>query len=123
MPGGNNRIILASDGDFNVGVTSRGELQKLVEKERKGGIFLTLLGFGTGNYHDDTMETLAHNGNGNYAYIDSLLEAKKVLVKEMSGTMFTQAKDVKIQVEFNPATSYNNRRQRGRQIGFPLENV
>ncbi|MBU0682011.1 MAG: VWA domain-containing protein, partial [Proteobacteria bacterium] len=103
MPAGNNRIILASDGDFNVGVTSRGELQKLVEEKKKSGIYLTVLGFGMGNYHDDTMEVLADKGNGNYAYIDTLMEAKKVLVKEMTGTMFTIAKDVKIQVEFNPA--------------------
>jgi Ca-activated chloride channel family protein len=104
MPGGNNRVILASDGDFNVGVTSRGELQKLIEEKRDSGVYLTVLGFGMGNYHDDTMEVLADKGNGNYAYIDSLLEAKKVLVKEMSGTLFTVARDVKIQVEFNPAT-------------------
>jgi Ca-activated chloride channel family protein len=103
MPAGNNRIILASDGDFNVGVTSRGELQKLVEEKKKSGIYLTVLGFGMGNYHDDTMEVLADKGNGNYAYIDNLMEAKKVLVKEMTGTMFAIAKDVKIQVEFNPA--------------------
>ena len=103
MPKGNNRIILASDGDFNVGVTSRGKLQKLIEEKRKSGIFLTVLGFGMGNYHDDTMEILADKGNGNYAYIDNLLEAKKVMVKEMTGTMFTLARDVKIQVEFNPA--------------------
>lgn len=103
IPGGNNRVILASDGDFNVGITSRGELQKLIEEQRQKGIFLTVLGFGMGNYHDDTMEVLADKGNGNYAYIDSLLEAKKVLVKEMTGTLFTLARDVKIQVEFNPA--------------------
>ncbi len=103
MPGGNNRIILASDGDFNVGVTSRDELQRLIEQERQGGIYLTVLGFGMGNYHDDTMEILADSGNGNYAYIDSLLEAKKVMVKELSGTLYTLANDVKIQVEFNPA--------------------
>jgi len=103
MPKGNNRVILASDGDFNVGVTSRGELQRLIEEKRKSGIYLTTLGFGMGNYHDDTMEILADKGNGNYSYIDSLLEAKKVLVKEMSGTMFALANDVKIQVEFNPA--------------------
>ncbi len=103
MPTGNNRIILASDGDFNVGVTSRGELQKLIEKKRESGIYLTVLGFGMGNYHDDTMEILADKGNGNYAYIDSLLEAKKVLVKEIGGTLHTLANDVKIQVEFNPA--------------------
>ncbi|MDD2465335.1 MAG: VWA domain-containing protein [Desulfobulbus sp.] len=103
IPGGNNRVILASDGDFNVGVTSRDELARLIEQERKDGIYLTVLGFGMGNYHDDTMEVLADKGNGNYAYIDSLLEAKKVLVKEMSGTLFALANDVKIQVEFNPA--------------------
>ena len=103
LPDGNNRIVLASDGDFNVGITSRGELQKLVEKKRKSGVYLTVLGFGMGNYHDDTMEILADKGNGNYAYIDSLLEAKKVMVKEMSGTLFALAGDVKIQVEFNPA--------------------
>lgn len=102
MPGGNNRVILASDGDFNVGVTSRDALQKLIEEKRQSGIYLTVLGFGMGNYHDDTMEILADKGNGNYAYIDNLLEAKKVMVKEMSGTLFALAKDVKIQVEFNP---------------------
>lgn len=104
MPGGNNRVILASDGDFNVGVTSRDELQKLIEEKKQSGIYLTVLGFGMGNYHDDTMEILADKGNGNYAYIDSLLEANKVLVKEMSGTLYAVANDVKIQVEFNPAT-------------------
>jgi Ca-activated chloride channel family protein len=103
MPGGNNRVILASDGDFNVGVTSRGELLKLIENKRKSGIYLTVLGLGMGNYHDDTMELLADAGNGNYSYIDNLLEAKKVMVKEMSGTLFSLADDVKIQVEFNPA--------------------
>ncbi len=102
LPKGNNRIVLASDGDFNVGITSRGELQKLVEEKRQSGVFLTVLGFGMGNYHDDTMEVLADKGNGNYAYIDSLLEAKKVMVKEVSGTLFALASDVKIQVEFNP---------------------
>ncbi|MFT5697685.1 MAG: Ca-activated chloride channel family protein [Desulforhopalus sp.] len=103
FPGGNNRIILASDGDFNVGVTSRGELTKLIETEREKGVFLTVLGFGNGNYKDDTMEMLADKGNGNYSYIDSLLEAKKVLVKERSSTLFTLARDVKLQIEFNPA--------------------
>lgn len=102
MPGGNNRIILASDGDFNVGITTRGELIRLIEEKRKSGIYLTVLGFGMGNYHDDTMEILADKSNGNYGYIDTLLEAKKLMVKEMIGTMFTLAKDVKIQVEFNP---------------------
>jgi Ca-activated chloride channel family protein len=103
IPGGSNRVILVSDGDFNVGVTSRSELQTLIEEQRKSGVYLTVLGFGSGNYHDDTMEILADKGNGNYAYIDSLLEAKKVLIKERSGTLFTLARDVKIQVEFNPA--------------------
>jgi len=98
---GNNRIILASDGDFNVGVTSRGELERLVTKEGESGVFLTVLGFGLGNYHDDTMEILADKGNGNYSYIDSLLEAKKVLIKERAGTLFTLARDVKLQIEFN----------------------
>ncbi len=103
IPGGNNRVILASDGDFNVGVTSRGELQKLIEKQKKSKVYLTVLGFGSGNYHDDTMEVLADKGNGNYGYIDSLLEAKKILLKERGATLFTLAEDVKIQVEFNPA--------------------
>ncbi len=103
MPGANNRIILASDGDFNVGVTSRDELEQLISKERESGVYLTVLGFGMGNYHDDTMEILADKGNGNYSYIDSLLEARKVLVKERTSTLFTLAKDVKLQVEFNPA--------------------
>ena len=103
IKGGNNRVILATDGDFNVGVSSDSELVKLIEKERKKGIFLTVLGFGMGNYKDAKMEKLADKGNGNYAYIDNLLEAKKVLVNQMSGTLFTIAKDVKIQVEFNPA--------------------
>ena len=103
MPGGNNRIILASDGDFNVGTTTRAELGKLIEKKRETGIYLTVLGFGMGNYHDDSMELLADKGNGNYGYIDNLLEAKKIMVKEMSGTLFALARDVKIQVEFNPA--------------------
>ena len=103
MPGGNNRVILVSDGDFNVGITSRSELQALIEDKRQSGVYLTVLGFGNTNYQDDTMEILADKGNGNYAYIDSLLEAKKVLIKERSGTLFTLANDVKIQVEFNPA--------------------
>ena len=103
MPGANNRIILASDGDFNVGVTSRDELERMISRERESGVYLTVLGFGMGNYHDDSMEILADKGNGNYAYIDSLLEARKVLVKERASTLFTLAKDVKLQVEFNPA--------------------
>ena len=103
ITGGNNRIILATDGDFNVGISSDSQLVKLIEKKRKKGIFLTVLGFGMGNYKDAKMEKLADKGNGNYFYIDNLLEAKKVLVNQMSGTLFTIAKDVKIQVEFNPA--------------------
>ena len=102
IPGGNNRVILATDGDFNVGVSSEGELKRLIENKRKEGISLSVLGFGTGNIKDNKMETLADNGNGNYAYIDSVLEAKKVLVNELGGTLLTIAKDVKIQVEFNP---------------------
>ncbi|MBW4521220.1 MAG: VWA domain-containing protein [Scytolyngbya sp. HA4215-MV1] len=100
---GNNRVILATDGDFNVGVSSDGELLRLIEQKRDRGIFLTVLGFGTGNTKDSKMELLADKGNGNYAYIDTLLEAKKVLVKDLRATLFTIAKDVKIQVEFNPA--------------------
>ena len=100
---GNNRVVLATDGDFNVGVTSDGELQQLIEQKRGDGIFLTVLGFGTGNLKDSKMELLANKGNGNYAYIDSLSEARKTLVHEMGATLFTIAKDVKIQVELNPA--------------------
>jgi Ca-activated chloride channel family protein len=100
---GNNRVILATDGDFNVGASSDGALTRLIEKKRESGIFLSVLGFGTGNYKDSKMEKLADKGNGNYAYIDDILEAKKVLVTEMGGTLMTIAKDVKVQVEFNPA--------------------
>jgi Ca-activated chloride channel family protein len=115
--GGNNRVILATDGDFNVGVTSHDQLVRLIEKEAQSGVFLTVLGFGTGNLKDSTMEKLADHGNGNYAYIDSLAEARKVLVEQLSGTLLTIAKDVKIQVELNPArvgayrlVGYENRR-------------
>ena len=101
---GNNRIILATDGDFNVGASSDKAMEDLIEEKRKEGVFLTVLGFGRGNYKDSKMETLADKGNGNHAYIDNILEAKKVLVNEFGGTLFTIAKDVKIQVEFNPAT-------------------
>lgn len=101
---GNNRIILCTDGDFNIGISSDLELKKLIADKRDSGIFLSVLGFGMGNYKDAKMEILADNGNGNYAYIDNLREAKKVLVDEMSKTIYTIAKDVKIQVEFNPAT-------------------
>lgn len=100
--GSNNRIILATDGDFNVGVSSENELEDLITKEREKGIFLTCLGFGRGNYKDSKMEILADKGNGNYAYIDNLQEAQKTLVKEFGGTLFTVAKDVKAQIEFNP---------------------
>ncbi|MCB1276997.1 VWA domain-containing protein, partial [Prosthecobacter sp.] len=100
---GVNRVILCTDGDFNVGASSPDELEKLVTRKAKSGVFLSVLGFGTGNLKDRTMETLADKGNGNYAYIDSLSEARKVLVEQMSGTLVTIAKDVKIQVEFNPA--------------------
>ena len=100
---GNNRVILCTDGDFNVGVSSDDELERMIEKQRESGIFLTILGFGTGNYQDAKMQKLADKGNGNHAYIDQLSEAKKVLVNEFGGTLFTIAKDVKLQVEFNPA--------------------
>jgi Ca-activated chloride channel family protein len=100
---GNNRVILATDGDFNVGVSSTSELVRMIEEKREKGIFLTTLGFGTGNYKDSRLEQLADKGNGNYHYIDNFLEGKKVFVHEMKGTLFTIAKDVKIQVEFNPA--------------------
>ncbi len=99
---GNNRVILATDGDFNVGVSSNGGLTQLIEEKRKTGIFLTVLGFGTGNYQDQKMEELSNHGNGNYAYIDNLKEAQKVLIKELGGTLHTIAKDVKLQLEFNP---------------------
>jgi Ca-activated chloride channel homolog len=103
VKGGNNRVILASDGDFNVGVSSDSELQRLIEKKRETGVFLTVLGFGTGNLKDSRMEQLANKGNGNYAYIDNIREAQKVFVNEFGGTLFTIAKDVKLQLEFNPA--------------------
>ena len=99
---GNNRIILCTDGDFNVGMSSDGDMQKLIEEKRESGIFLSILGFGMGNYKDSRMELLADKGNGNYAYIDTLMEAKRVMVDEMSKTIYTIAKDVKLQVEFNP---------------------
>lgn len=103
IEGGNNRIILATDGDLNVGASSESELEKLVTQKRKSGVYLSVLGFGMGNIKDNKMETLADKGNGNYAYIDSLKEAKKVLVEQMGATLVTVAKDVKLQVEFNPA--------------------
>ncbi len=100
---GNNRVILATDGDFNVGVSSDEGLEKLIEEERKSGIFLSVLGYGMGNYKDEKMQILADKGNGNHAYIDNIQEARKVFVNEFGGTLFTIAKDVKIQIEFNPA--------------------
>lgn len=103
IKGGNNRVILASDGDFNVGVSSDGELVRIVEEERKSGVYLTVLGYGMGNYKDNKMQKLADSGNGNHAYIDNLDEARRVLVSEFGGTMYTIAKDVKLQLEFNPA--------------------
>lgn len=114
---GNNRVILATDGDFNVGTSSDGELVDLIERERASGVFLTVLGFGTGNYQDAKMQKLADAGNGVHAYIDSLTEARKVLVSELGATLLTVAQDVKLQVEFNPArvkgyrlVGYDNRR-------------
>jgi Ca-activated chloride channel family protein len=101
--GGINRVILATDGDFNVGTTSQGELVRLIEQERERGIFLSVLGVGTGNLKDSTMEQLANRGNGNYSYLDSLHEARRVLIAEAGGTLETVARDVKIQVEFNPS--------------------
>lgn len=110
---GNNRIILATDGDFNVGIHDNDALLKLIEKERNSGVFLSVLGYGMGNYKDDKMQILANAGNGNHSYIDNLEEARKTLVTEFGGTMHTIAKDVKIQVEFNPAYV-----QRYRLIGY-----
>lgn len=104
IKGGNNRIILATDGDLNIGISDADELEKLIEKKKESGVYLSVLGFGTGNIKDNNMERLADCGNGNYAYIDSLFEAKKVLVEEMGSTLLTIAEDVKLQVEFNPGT-------------------
>jgi Ca-activated chloride channel family protein len=103
IPGGNNRVILATDGDFNVGVSSDAELVRMIEEKRNEGTYLTVLGFGTGNLQDAKMEQLADKGNGNYAYVDNIAEARKVLVHEMGATLLTVAKDVKLQLEFNPA--------------------
>ncbi len=99
---GNNRVILATDGDLNIGISSEGDLTRLIEQKRDSGVFLSVLGFGTGNYKDNKLEALADHGNGNYAYIDTIFEARKALVEEMGATFFTVAKDVKLQVEFNP---------------------
>jgi Ca-activated chloride channel homolog len=101
--GGNNRIILATDGDFNVGQSSNGAMERLIEEKRDKGVYITVLGFGMGNVKDDKMEIIADKGNGNYAYIDNLQEARRVLVREFGGTLFTIARDVKFQIEFNPA--------------------
>lgn len=116
---GNNRVVLSTDGDFNVGASSDNDMQRLIEEERKSGVFLTCLGFGMGNYKDSKMETLANKGNGNYAYIDNIQEANRFLGKEFKGSMFAIAKDVKIQIEFNPAhvqayrlIGYENRKLR-----------
>jgi Ca-activated chloride channel homolog len=103
MKNGNNRIILATDGDFNIGPSSNAEMERMIETYRDKGIFISVTGFGMGNYKDDKMEIIADKGNGNYAYIDNLMEAKKVFINEFSSTLYTIAKDVKIQIEFNPA--------------------
>ncbi|WP_256010971.1 YfbK domain-containing protein [Desertivirga xinjiangensis] len=102
LKAGNNRVILATDGDFNIGTSSDSEMQRMIEEKRESGIFLTVLGFGMGNYKDSKMEILADKGNGNYAYVDNIAEARKVLVSQFGGTLHTVAKDVKLQVEFNP---------------------
>lgn len=119
IKGGNNRVILATDGDFNVGQSSNLDMEKLIEEKRKSGVFLTVLGYGMGNYKDSKMEILADKGNGNYAYIDNIQEAKRFLGKEFKGSMFAIAKDVKIQIEFNPTEvkayrliGYENRKLR-----------
>ena len=113
IKGGNNRVILATDGDFNVGASANSSLESLIEEKRKSGVFLTCLGYGMGNYKDSKMETLSDKGNGNYAYIDNIQEANRFLGKEFKGSMFTIAKDVKIQIEFNP-----NHVQAYRLIGY-----
>jgi len=102
VKGGNNRVILCTDGDFNVGASSDDALENMIEKERESGVYLTVLGYGTGNYQDAKMQKLADKGNGSHAYIDGIAEAKKVLINEFGGTLFTIAKDVKLQIEFNP---------------------
>jgi Ca-activated chloride channel family protein len=102
IPRGNNRVILCTDGDFNVGVSSEDDLVKLIEKERESGVYLSVLGYGAGNYQDGKMQVLADKGNGNHSYIDQLSEANKVLINEFGGTLFAIAKDVKLQLHFNP---------------------
>jgi Ca-activated chloride channel family protein len=102
-PHGNNRVIMCSDGDLNVGITSTSDLHDFVSEKKETGVYLSVLGFGSGNYKDTKMETLADDGNGNYYYIDSILEARKVLVEEMTQTLYAVADDVKFQIEFNPA--------------------
>jgi Ca-activated chloride channel family protein len=123
VAGGVNRVVLATDGDFNVGVASRGELERLIERKRDGGVFLTVLGVGRGNLKDSQMEALADKGNGNYAYVDSFAEARKAFVEDVAGTLVTVAKDVKLQVELNPAEvrryrllGYENRTLRKEQF-------
>lgn len=130
IKGGNNRVILATDGDFNVGASSDEAMQSLIENKRKSGIFLTVLGYGMGNYKDSKMEILADKGNGNYAYIDNITEARKVLINEFGGTLFTIAKDVKLQVEFNPAKvqayrlmGYENRLLKARDFNDDLKDA
>lgn len=123
IPGGVNRVILCTDGDFNIGITDAGELHRLIEDKAKSGVFLSVLGYGMGNTKDSTMELLADKGNGNYAYVDSFAEARKVLGDQLEGTLVTVAKDVKVQVEFNPGRvrsyrliGYENRRLRDRDF-------
>jgi Ca-activated chloride channel family protein len=103
IPGGNNRVLLATDGDLNVGVSDEGSLARMVEEKKQGGVFLSVLGFGDGNYKDNKLEALANHGDGNYSYIDTIYEARKALVTEIGASFFTVAKDVKLQVDFNPA--------------------
>ena len=130
ISGGVNRVILATDGDFNVGITDRSALLRLIEEKAKTGVFLSVLGVGMGNYKDATLEMLADKGNGNFAYLDTLNEARKVLVDQMSGTLVTVAKDVKIQVEFNPAVAgayrligYENRALRNEDFNNDLKDA
>jgi Ca-activated chloride channel family protein len=130
IPGGVNRVILATDGDFNVGITDRNALLRLIEDKAKSGVFLSVLGVGMGNFKDGTLESLADKSHGNYAYLDTLNEARKVLVDQMSGTLITVAKDVKVQVEFNPAVvdayrliGYENRALRDEDFNNDLKDA